>query len=93
MSDGVYALAVDGTDLYAGGFFTTAGGMAANRIAQWNGNAWSALGSGMSARVQALAVDGTGDLYAAEGSPRRAVRRPAASRNGTGASGPPSARA
>ena len=43
----VYALAVSGTDLYAGGCFTTAGGSAANYIAKWNGSAWSALGSGM----------------------------------------------
>ena len=43
----VYALAVSGTDLYAGGYFTTAGGVAANYIAKWNGSAWSALGSGM----------------------------------------------
>ena len=27
--------------------FTTAGGVAANYIAKWNGSAWSALGSGM----------------------------------------------
>ena len=43
----VYALAVSGTDLYAGGYFTTAGGVPANYIAKWNGSAWSALGSGM----------------------------------------------
>ena len=43
-----YALAVSGTDLYAGGYFTTAGGVPANCIAKWNGSAWSALGSGMS---------------------------------------------
>lgn len=44
----VYAIAIDGTDLYAGGIFTTAGGIAANNIARWNGTAWSALGSGVS---------------------------------------------
>ena len=43
----VYALAVSGSDLYAGGYFTTAGGSAANDIAKWNGSSWSALGSGM----------------------------------------------
>ncbi|GEM_PF-1174143 len=59
----VYALAVSGTDLYAGGDFTAAGGNAANRIARWSGSAWSALGSGMNDIVYALAVDGT-TLYA-----------------------------
>jgi len=39
----VFALAVSGSDLYAGGNFTTAGGHAANRIAKWNGSSWSAL--------------------------------------------------
>ena len=43
----VSALAVSGSDLYAGGDFTTAGGSAANYIAKWNGSSWSALGSGM----------------------------------------------
>jgi len=42
--------------LIAGGAFTTAGGNAANRIASWNGTAWSALGSGMNAIVRALVV-------------------------------------
>ena len=63
----VYALAVSGTNLYAGGDFTTAGGVPANNIAKWDGSAWSALGSGMDAQlvagVYALAVSGT-DLYA-----------------------------
>ena len=57
---------MSGTNLYAGGDFTTAGGVTANYIAKWDGSAWSALGSGMSATmrcVYALAVSGT-DLYA-----------------------------
>ena len=37
MNYGVVALAVSGGALYAGGVFTTAGGTAANCIAQWNG--------------------------------------------------------
>ncbi len=36
-----------GSDVYAGGYFTTAGGSAATNIAKWNGSTWSALGSGM----------------------------------------------
>ena len=47
MNSAVYALAISGSDLYAGGQFTTAGGNAANDIAKWNGSAWSALGEGM----------------------------------------------
>jgi hypothetical protein len=59
----VYALAVSGNTLYAGGGFTTAGGVAANYVAQWNGSDWSALGSGMNNGVYALAVSGN-TLYA-----------------------------
>ena len=43
----VTALAVSGSDLYAAGGFTNAGGVEANRIAKWNGSSWSALGSGV----------------------------------------------
>ncbi|HQL55223.1 MAG TPA: hypothetical protein PLQ87_10995, partial [Phycisphaerae bacterium] len=43
----VYALTVYNNDLIAGGLFTTAGGVACNRIARWNGSVWQALGSGM----------------------------------------------
>jgi hypothetical protein len=46
------ALAVSGSDLYAGG-----------PIAKWNGSIWSALGSGVNDQVNALAVSGH-DLYA-----------------------------
>jgi hypothetical protein len=67
----VKALALDAAgNLYAGGYFTTAGGVSANHIAKWDGTAWSALGSGVSGSytlVQALAVDGAGNLYAGGG--------------------------
>ncbi|MFN7395788.1 MAG: GC-type dockerin domain-anchored protein [bacterium] len=51
-----------GEDLYAGGFFTTAGGVPATYIARWNGTAWSALGTGTSYIVTSLAAlpDGAG---------------------------------
>src|SRR5207245_3046917 len=63
----VFALAVLGSDLYAGGAFTTAGGVTVNQIAKWNGSSWSALGSGVGGGdsyplVLALAVSGS-DLY------------------------------
>ena len=71
----VSALAVyddgGGAALYAGGLFTTAGGVEVNRIAKWDGAGWSALsgpaGTGTSNRVRALAVYDDGDgaaLYA-----------------------------
>ena len=59
----VQALVVMGRDLYAGGYFSTAGGVSANNIAKWDGMSWSALGTGMNADVSALAVMGT-DLFA-----------------------------
>ena len=64
MNSDVFALAVSGTNLYAGGDFTRAGGLTANYIAKWNGSAWSALGSGMDGDVYALAMSGS-TLYAA----------------------------
>ena len=47
--------------VYVGGQFTTAGGVAASRIARWDGSSWSALGTGMDNQaVYALAVDSDG---------------------------------
>ncbi len=64
----VFALSVSGSNLYAGGLFTWAtnnggGAIMANCVAKWNGSNWSALGSGISYGVSALAASGA-DLYA-----------------------------
>jgi len=63
----LYSLAVSGSNVYAGGYFRTAGGSVANYIAKWNGNSWSVLGSGMGGiafpSVHCLVVSGS-DLYA-----------------------------
>jgi hypothetical protein len=44
--------------LYAGGDFTKAGEVDANRIAKWDGSQWSPLGSGMNGQVRALLAVG-----------------------------------
>src|SRR5439155_21395734 len=52
VNNAVYAMAVSGTNLYAGGRFTIAtktgvAPLTVNRIAKWDGSTWSTLGSGM----------------------------------------------
>src|SRR5688572_22774474 len=90
MDDAVHALTAheddDGPVLYAGGDFTTAGGVAANRIAKWNGSNWSALGSGMNRTVRALAMhdDGGGPALYAGGDFFVEAWPRAGSRGGTG---------
>jgi hypothetical protein len=48
--------------IFAGGRFTTAGGVAADSIALWTGNAWTPIGEGINDKVYALEVwdDGSG---------------------------------
>ena len=68
----VYALAIDGGDLYLGGTFDHAAAIPANNLARWNAstNTWSDVGGGLSCSVcsspivTALVVNG-GKLYAA----------------------------
>jgi hypothetical protein len=61
----VSALVFDGHgNLYAGGGFSSAGGVSANNITKWNGSSWRALGSGINGGVDSLAIDGSGNLYA-----------------------------
>lgn len=63
--NGVSALAFakDGS-LFAGGCFTTAGGLPANYIARWNGSVWAPVGSGTDGAVSALVIAADGSLYA-----------------------------
>jgi hypothetical protein len=62
----VYAIAVSGSNVYAGGNFTDAGGDSdADYIARWDGSNWHALGSGIHtypSSVMAIAAEGT-DIY------------------------------
>ena len=64
----VGVIATNGTDLYAGGDFTSIGNVLATDIAKWDGQNWSPLGSGMNASGQAyvfrVAFGPNGDLYA-----------------------------
>ncbi|MFD2720829.1 hypothetical protein ACFST9_19060 [Hymenobacter monticola] len=70
----VDALAVDGSgNVYAGGFFTQAGGAASNGVAKWNGTTWTTLGMGAAngltdtrgrnGSVSAIAVAPDGSVY------------------------------
>jgi hypothetical protein len=76
----VLAAVTDGSgNLYVGGSFSLAGTAFATNIAQWNGSAWSALGSGVSGGgfgqsrygpyVAALAISG-GTLTSPNGTGR-----------------------
>jgi len=68
-----------GPALYAGGLFAFAGEERANRVARWDGQEWSGLGSGMNGVVFALAGfdDGTGPALFAGGDFSTADGRPA----------------
>src|SRR5438094_8851525 len=62
----VFALAASGNDIYAGGFFATAGGVDAKDIAKWNGSTWSALGSGVTGAAYPFAwsrAESGSDVY------------------------------
>ncbi|MGA3141565.1 MAG: hypothetical protein ABSF10_00775 [Verrucomicrobiota bacterium] len=60
----VYAIATDGTYVYAGGNFTNAGAYTGvGGIAEWDGNNWYPLDSGFDYIVNALAVDNYGYLW------------------------------
>ncbi|MBK8549521.1 MAG: hypothetical protein IPL53_00120 [Ignavibacteria bacterium] len=58
----VHSISSIGSILYVGGSFT-AGGVAANNIAGWNGSSWTALSSRTNGRVYSLTPSGI-DMYA-----------------------------
>ena len=62
-SGDVNALCVYNGNLYVGGDFSKAGGVAASCIAKWNGTAWSAVGGGINTYVTSLVVYNN-ELYA-----------------------------
>jgi hypothetical protein len=47
-------------DLYVGGSFSSAGGMAISGLARWNGVTWSALGGGLGPGATVYALHGSG---------------------------------
>jgi len=69
----------NGPQLYAAGDFTVAGGVSAQRVARWDGAAWSPLGNGLNSSVFALALhdDGSGQALYAAGQFGLAVGSPA----------------
>lgn len=76
----------DGTGpaLYAGGYFSSIGGVSAGNLARWDGSAWFPVGGGVGSSVEAMTTfdDGTGpalyvggDLSSAGGVPVNGVAR------------------
>lgn len=71
---GVDALAVNGSDVYAGGFFSAICGnsdcntdnIAVNHIAKWDGTQWSALNNGVNGLVYTVAMSGNDLLVGGE---------------------------
>jgi len=66
VNDRVEALQTWNGELYAGGYFTSAGSKRANFIAKWNGASWSSVGLGLNDYVWSLAVSGS-NLYVGGG--------------------------
>ena len=59
-SASIRAIAVSGTDVYIGGFFSQAGGIPANNIARWSTTThqWDAMHAGISGQIYAIVPHG-----------------------------------
>ncbi len=77
----VFALAMSGTNLYAGGSFNGAGGSPANYLARWDGSSWSTVGGGVNYHVRALWASGS-RLYVGGGARLVEDGRPLVEANG-----------
>lgn len=66
----VQALAKAGSNVYAGGYFTSIEGTDLFYIARWNGSSWQPLEQGLSSSVETLAIH-NGELYAGGSFKRR----------------------
>jgi hypothetical protein len=51
-------------NVYAGGSFTSIGGVAVSRVGMWDGLAWSAMGAGLGAAPLMMRVDNDGNVIA-----------------------------
>ena len=61
---GVHCLAIaPNGDVVAGGFFTLAGGAAADYLVRWNGSTWSAIGGGIDNIARSVAFAANGELF------------------------------
>lgn len=57
--------ALNGTDIFVGGDFTSANGVSASKVAKWNGTTFEALSSGANSDIRTTLVAPNGDLYVA----------------------------
>jgi len=62
----VYAIAVNNTQVFIGGDFSSVNGVAAKNIAVYSGGTWHAVGGGTDSAVESLAING-GYVYAGGG--------------------------
>src|SRR5438046_2286408 len=58
----ILTLEIVGSDLFAGGQFSTIGGVSANHVARWDGANWHPLGLGVDGLVSAIVASG-GEIY------------------------------